>query len=183
MLSRSTPQKTDENYFWNNHLRFLEMVLRAYSKWRNISSRKCIKTRRQQQVLRDLNWYPLHPSSLPFSKMETPLRTDAAKDTGLFPPAPSPRAVFRRGAGQQCFSFCLLLFVTKAVFRASVAQMGTRFFLPIPAHGVEVLPWVHHHWVCWDLISLPWVIVHGWCTLGEANWEDLRLPHPQVFSS
>lgn len=83
MLSRPTPQKTDENCFWNNHLRFLEMVLRAYSKWRNISSRKSIKTRRQQQVLRDLNLYPLHPSSLPFSKMETPLRTGAVKDTGL----------------------------------------------------------------------------------------------------
>ena len=56
--------------------------------------------------------------------------------------------------------------------------MGTGFFLPIPTHGMEVLPWMQHHWVYWDLTTLSW-----WCTQREASREDLRLLHPQVFSS
>lgn len=53
--------------YWNNHLKNLEIVLRAYRKWRNIHSRNLLNLGKNSESLRHLSHSPLPSSPSPHS--------------------------------------------------------------------------------------------------------------------
>ena len=69
-----------------NHLNSLEMVLRAYSKWRNVFKRQSTITIRTMRICGIWTKILFLPSHFQLSMMETPLQKGAVKNTGLLLP-------------------------------------------------------------------------------------------------
>lgn len=121
------------------------MIQRAYSKRRNIFSRKSTKI--QEESWEFIISKPIvTPSPLlaEWNRTKTPLQTDSINSIGLYlPQSPQREAIFPGEAICQHFASCHQLPVAKAKFCASAAKW---WLLPSsvhhPTNGMEVLPCV-----------------------------------------
>ena len=122
----------------------------AYSKWRNIYSRKSTRSWKEQQVcdIRTAICFPSTPFSQ-FSGTEYLLPAGVAKKDSTpssLPSSQSRALVSAQEVQATSISHSFQLCVADTLFQASTSETGGSFLLPSPTCRVEALP-QHKYWI------------------------------------
>lgn len=129
----------------------LEIVLKAYNKWRNFIQETLLQLGKNSERLWYLNKIYPHPQ---LSKMELPFQIGTAQNTGPLPCSSQSEAYLPRKVGHLHYSACPQLPIIEVLFWASVAE---KWGLPSSIQP----PLYHGHSTTeniWALIPLPWLL-------------------------